>query len=141
MGVEVVDEQPFEVTRTDGTTLDTSTTSGCACKRRDLGGLPHEKLRDLFEGAVAAVWTAAPRATASNRLVLAAQLTCARSWCCARSRSTCARPGPPTRQDYLEDALVSHPAIARDLVDLWRTRSTRGATAAATTSSAATTSG
>ena len=25
-------------------------------------------------------------------------------------------------QDYLEDALVSHPAIARDLVELWQTR-------------------
>jgi len=122
MGVEVVDEQPFEVVRADGTTLhvydfglrvpDSATWEEC----------PPEQLRDLFEGAVAAVWDGRAESDGFNRLVLAAQLT----WRQVVVLRTVAKYLRQTRatysQDYLEDALVSHPSIARDLVSLWENR-------------------
>ena len=122
MGVEVVDEQPFEVD---------------ARRRRHLYvydfGLrvrnaamweecPHDRLRELFEGAVSAVWDGRAESDGFNQLVLAAQL----AWRQVVVLRTVAKYLRQTRatysQDYLEDALVSHPAIARDLVELWETR-------------------
>ena len=83
---------------------------------------PHDKLRDLFEGAVAAVWDGRAESDGFNRLVLAAQLTW-RQVVVLRAVAKYLRQTRATySQDYLEDALVSHPAIARDLVDLWQTR-------------------
>ncbi|HYJ28056.1 MAG TPA: NAD-glutamate dehydrogenase domain-containing protein, partial [Nocardioides sp.] len=83
---------------------------------------PHEKLRDLFERAVAAVWDGRAESDGFNRLVLASQLT----WRQVVVLRTVAKYLRQTRatysQDYLEDALVSNPGIARDLVDLWQTR-------------------
>ena len=83
---------------------------------------PHERLRDLFEGAVAAVWDGRAESDGFNRLVLAAQLTW-RQVVVLRAVAKYLRQTRATySQDYLEDALVSHPAIARDLVELWETR-------------------
>ncbi len=122
MGVEVVDEQPFEVVRADGTTLyvydfglrvpDAAIWEEC----------PHERLRELFEGAVAAVWDGRAESDGFNRLVLAAQLTW-RQVVVLRAVAKYLRQARATySQSYLEDALVSHPAIARELVELWEAR-------------------
>ena len=82
----------------------------------------HAELRDLFEGAVAAVWDGRAESDGFNRLVLAARLTW-RQVVVLRAVAKYLRQTRATySQDYLEDALVSHPAIARDLVELWQTR-------------------
>ena len=122
MGVEVVDEQPFEVARTDGTTLHVYDFGLRVPDAAIWEECPHDKLRDLFEGAVAAVWDGRAESDGFNRLVLAAQLTW-RQVVILRAVAKYLRQTRATySQDYLEDALVSHPAIARDLVDLWQTR-------------------
>jgi len=122
MGVEVVDEQPFEVNRTDGTTLHVYDFGLRVQNAAIWEECPHEKLRDLFEGAVSAVWDGRAESDGFNRLVLAAQLTW-RQVVVLRAVAKYLRQTRATySQDYLEDALVSHPAIARDLVDLWQTR-------------------
>ncbi len=122
MGVEVVDEQPFAVERADGTTLHVYDFG-----LRVPGGAlweacAHDQLRDLFEGAVAAVWDGRAESDGFNKLVLAAQLTW-REVVILRAVAKYLRQTRATySQDYLEDALVSHPSVARDLVDLWRVR-------------------
>ena len=122
MGVEVVDEQPFEVERADGTTLHVY---DFGLRVRDAAiweECPHDRLRELFEGAVSAVWDGRAESDGFNRLVLAAQLTW-RQVVVLRTVAKYLRQARATySQDYLEDALVSHPAIARDLVELWETR-------------------
>ena len=122
MGVEVVDEQPFQVDRADGTSLHVYDFG-----LRVPGGVlweacPHDRLRELFEGAVAAVWDRRAESDGFNQLVLAAHLTW-REVVILRAVAKYLRQTRATySQDYLEDALVSHPGVARDLVELWRAR-------------------
>ncbi|MBR7743879.1 NAD-glutamate dehydrogenase [Phycicoccus sp. BSK3Z-2] len=122
MGVEVVDEQPFPVERTDGRVLhvydfglrvhDVALWESCS----------HERLRDLFEGAVAAVWDGRAESDGFNKLVLGAQLTW-RQVVVLRTVAKYLRQARATySQDYLEDALVAHPEIARGLVEVWQVR-------------------
>ncbi len=122
MGVEVVDEQPYEVARADGTHLHVYDFGLRVPDAAMWEEFPADRLRDLFEGAVAAVWDGHAESDGFNRLVLAAQLT----WRQVVVLRTVAKYLRQTRatysQHYLEDALVSHPAIARDLVELWETR-------------------
>ncbi len=122
MGVEVVDEQPFEVVRADGTTLHVYDFGLRVPDAAIWEECPHEQLRDLFEGAVAAVWDGRAESDGFNRLVLAAQLTW-RQVVVLRAVAKYLRQTRATySQEYLEDALVSHPSIARDLVALWENR-------------------
>ncbi|NHA69530.1 NAD-glutamate dehydrogenase [Phycicoccus flavus] len=122
MGVEVVDEQPFEVARADGTVLHVYD-FGLRVPDVDVWeACPHERLRELFEGAVAAVWDGRAESDGFNKLVLGAQLT----WRQVVVLRTVAKYLRQTRatysQDYLEDALVAHPEIARTLVEVWESR-------------------
>ncbi|HYN66310.1 MAG TPA: NAD-glutamate dehydrogenase [Ornithinibacter sp.] len=122
MGVEVVDEQPFEVARADGTALHVYDFGLRVPDAAIWEECPHERLRDLFEGAVAAVWDGRAESDGFNRLVLASQLTW-RQVVVLRTVAKYLRQARATySQDYLEDALVSHPTIARDLVELWEAR-------------------
>jgi glutamate dehydrogenase len=122
MGVEVVDEQPFEVERADGTRLHVYDFGLRVTDAAIWEACSHDRLRELFEGAVAAVWDGRAESDGFNRLVLAAQLT----WRQVVILRTVAKYLRQTRatysQDYLEDALVSHPGVARDLVELWQAR-------------------
>ncbi len=122
MGVEVVDEQPFAVERSDGEDLHVYDFGLRVTDSAIWDACPHDRLRDLFEGAVAAVWDGRAESDGFNKLVLGAHLT----WRQVVILRTVAKYLRQTRatysQDYLEDALVAHPAIARDLVDLWETR-------------------
>ena len=122
MGVEVVDEQPYEVARADGTTLHVYDFGLRVPDAAIWEECPHDRLRDLFEGAVAAVWDGRAESDGFNRLVLASQLTW-RQVVILRAVAKYLRQTRATySQDYLEDALVSHPEIARDLVELWQVR-------------------
>ena len=122
MGVEVVDENPFEISRADGVRLHVYDFGLRVHDAAVWEECPHERLRELFEGAVAAVWDGRAESDGFNRLVLAAQLT----WRQVVILRTVAKYLRQTRatysQDYLEDAMVSHPGIARDLVELWQAR-------------------
>jgi glutamate dehydrogenase len=84
--------------------------------------LPHESLRELFEGAVLAVWEGEAESDGFNQLVLGAHLT----WRQVVILRTIAKYLRQTQtafsQRYFEDALVSNPGIAADLVRLFETR-------------------
>ncbi|MGL5816597.1 MAG: NAD-glutamate dehydrogenase, partial [Phycicoccus sp.] len=122
MGVEVVDEQPFEVLRADGVTLHVYDFGLRVPDRAVWDACSHDQLRGLFEGAVAAVWDGRAESDGFNRLVLAARLTW-RQVVVLRTVAKYLRQTSSTySQAYLEDALVAHPDIARDLVGLWEAR-------------------
>src|SRR5215217_7419753 len=119
MGVEVVDERPHEI--------------------KPLGsppvwiydfGLVHEaggelqtgEVKEIFQDAFARAWRGAVENDGFNRLVLRARLTwreisVLRAYC-KYLRQT----GSTFSQDYMEDALVENPHIARLLVELFETR-------------------
>ncbi|HEX6709158.1 MAG TPA: NAD-glutamate dehydrogenase [Rubrobacter sp.] len=119
MGVEVVDERPHEI--------------------KPLGsppvwiydfGLVHEaggelqtgEVKEIFQDAFARAWRGAVENDGFNRLVLRARLTwreisVLRAYC-KYLRQT----GSTFSQDYMEDALVDNPHIARLLAELFETR-------------------
>lgn len=122
MGVEVVDEQPYEVTRSDGSPLHVYDFGLRVNDPQIWSGVSHEDLRDLFEGAVLAVWDGRAESDGFNQLVLAARLTW-RQVVILRTVAKYLRQTQATfSQSYFEDALVSNPAIATDLVALFETR-------------------
>ncbi len=122
MGVEVVDEQPFEVERADGEALHVYDFGLRVPDHALWDSCSHERLRELFEGAVAAVWGGQAESDGFNKLVLGAHLTW-RQVVILRTVAKYLRQARATySQDYLEDALVAHPAVACDLVEVWETR-------------------
>ena len=122
MGVEVVDEQPYEVTRVDGTPLEVYDFGLRVKDATTWESLSHEGLRDLFEGAVLAVWEGEAESDGFNRLVLGAHLTW-RQVVILRSIAKYLRQTQTAfSQHYFEDALVANPAVAADLVALFETR-------------------
>ncbi len=122
MGVEVIDEQPYDVKRSDGVTLYVYDFGLRVTDAAVWESMTHERLRELFEGAVAAVWDGLAESDGFNKLVLAAQLTW-RQVVILRMVSRYLRQTRSTfSQEYLEESLVTHPAIAADLVALFETR-------------------
>ncbi len=122
MGVEVVDERPYEVTRADGLSLHIYDFGLRVASEDTWAQLPHEEMRDLFESAFAAVWEGVAESDGFNALVLEAGLT----WREVVILRTVAKYLRQTRstfsQDYLEAALVANPHLARMLVELFETR-------------------
>ncbi|KGN32316.1 NAD-glutamate dehydrogenase [Knoellia sinensis KCTC 19936] len=122
MGVEVVDEQPYEVTRSDGSELHVYDFGLRVNDPEIWSGVTHEELRDLFEGAVLAVWDGRAESDGFNQLVLAARLTC-RQVVILRTVAKYLRQTQATfSQSYFEDALVTNPSIAADLVAFFEAR-------------------
>ncbi|MGH3365715.1 MAG: NAD-glutamate dehydrogenase, partial [Nocardioidaceae bacterium] len=116
MGVEVVDEHPYEITPPD---RDPSYIYdfGLTYSRR----FP-EETRELFQEAFLAVWRGHVESDGFNRLVLAAGLTW-RQVSVLRAYAKYLRQGGTTfSQDYIEDALVANVPIARLLVELFEAR-------------------
>ncbi|HYN30261.1 MAG TPA: NAD-glutamate dehydrogenase [Dermatophilaceae bacterium] len=122
MGVEVVDEQPYDITREDGTVLDVYDFGLRVVDPRIWDAMPHDRLRELFEGAVLAVWDGRAESDGLNRLVLAAALSW-RQVVVLRAVAKYLRQTQTTfSQRYVEEALVLNPGIARDLVELFEIR-------------------
>ncbi|PRY61268.1 glutamate dehydrogenase [Knoellia remsis] len=122
MGVEVVDEQPYEVGRSDGVDLHVYDFGLRVSDPQVWAGIAHEDLRDLFEGAVLAVWDGRAESDGFNQLVLLARLTW-RQVVILRTVAKYLRQTQATfSQSYFEDALVANPAIAADLVAFFEAR-------------------
>jgi glutamate dehydrogenase len=116
MGVEVVDERPYEVTPAGRD----------ACHIYDFGlsypGRFPEESRDLFQEGFLGVWRGRTESDGFNRLVLAAGLTW-RQVSVLRAYAKYLRQGGTTfSQNYIEDALVANVPIARLLVELFESR-------------------
>jgi glutamate dehydrogenase len=119
MGVEVVDERPHEV-KPAGSPPVWIYDFGLV---HEAGGeLQTGEVNGIFQDAFARAWRGTVENDGFNRLVLRARLTwreisVLRAYC-KYLRQT----GSTFSQDYMEDALVDNPHIARLLVELFETR-------------------
>ncbi|TWP51314.1 NAD-glutamate dehydrogenase [Lentzea tibetensis] len=124
MGVIVVDERPYEITRDDGVQcwiydfglrIDQSTLDQIA--EGDL-----ESVRQRFQDAFAAVWRGEAEVDRFNTLVLQAGLTWQQAAMLRAYAKYLRQAGTPYSQDYIEDAVLGHTNVANALVDLFEAR-------------------
>ncbi|MDQ3424565.1 MAG: NAD-glutamate dehydrogenase [Actinomycetota bacterium] len=116
MGIEVVDERPYEVSR-PGDRPAWIYDFGL----RTPGAFP-EEARDQFQDAFMAAWRNRTESDGFNRLVLDAGLTW-RQALLLRAYAKYLRQGRTQfSQDYIEDALAANVPIARLLVELFEAR-------------------
>ncbi len=119
MGVRVVDEHPYEVTRDSGPICwvhDFGLLYGAA------GQLEAERVRDSFQEAFAAIWRNHAEDDGFNRLVLAADLPW-RDIVILRALSRFLRQvGTQYSEAYVQETLASHPRISHLLVHLFHAR-------------------
>ena len=102
MGVEVVDERPYEL---DGLPRPSYIYDfGLRYTPAD----PRRTRRELFQDAVAAVWEGRNEADGFNALVLAAGLTWRQATVLRAYAKYMRQGGTPFAQDYIEDALKSN---------------------------------
>ncbi len=123
LGVEVTDERPYEIRRSDGVAINVydlglRTDDGASWGE----GGDREAVRLRFQEAVAAVWRREAESDGFNALVLQAGLTW-RQVVILRAVAKYLRQTQSTfSQDYVESALVDNTGIARLLVELFETR-------------------
>ncbi|MFS3128135.1 NAD-glutamate dehydrogenase [Nocardioides sp. Bht2] len=122
MGVEVVDERPYELEGLDRRTL-----------IYDFGlrypqALPTD-VRGPFQDAVRAIWNGQNEVDGFNRLVLGARLTWRQASLLRAYAKYLRQGGSPFAQDYIEEALAANVEITRGLVALFEARFRPGAAA------------
>jgi len=119
MGVEVIDERPYEVHRPD---LPPAWVYDFGLRYEPSGGTATGESRALFQDAFAAVWSGATESDGFNALVLKAGLTW-RQTMVLRAYAKYLRQGGSTfSQAYIEECLSTNRSIARLLVRLFEAR-------------------
>ncbi len=115
MGVEVVDEWPYELEHLDREN-----------HIYDFGLRHHRPVpweaRELVQDAVAAVWYARNEADGFNALVLDAELDWRQATVLRAYAKYMRQGGTPFAQDYIEGALLTNAGITRALVELFEAR-------------------
>ncbi|MGW5335534.1 NAD-glutamate dehydrogenase [Streptomyces bauhiniae] len=122
LGVEVVDERPYELRRTDRSTawiydfgLRLPQTAGGA-------GQLGEDGRERFQDAFAATWTGQAENDGFNALVLSAGLTWRQAMVLRAYAKYLRQAGSTFSQDYMEDTLRNNVHTTRLLVSLFEAR-------------------
>jgi len=117
MGVEVVDERPYEFRRTDGETA----------YIYDFGlrtaGEDHvsEEIRQLFSDTFQAVWDGQAESDDFNAMVVSGGLTWRQVSIIRAYQKYLRQGGSPFSQDYIEYTFAAHVDIARLLVSMFET--------------------
>ena len=117
MGVEVVDERPYELDRPDGS----------VAYIYDFGlrysvSIGPESARELFTDAFAAAWDERTESDGLDRLVLAAGLTWRQVVMLRAYTKYVRQTGSTFSQDYIERTLLDNVTISRSLVRLFEAR-------------------
>ncbi|WP_028643010.1 NAD-glutamate dehydrogenase [Nocardioides sp. URHA0020] len=115
MGVEVVDERPYELDGLDRPTYIYE------FGLRYAGGLP-DNARELFQDAIRAVWEGYNEIDGFNALVLSAGLTWRQATLLRAYAKYMRQGGSPFALDYIEEALRNNVDITRLLVQLFEKR-------------------
>ncbi|MFN8097397.1 MAG: NAD-glutamate dehydrogenase [Dermatophilaceae bacterium] len=122
MGVEVVDERPYALTRRDGQEQYVYD-FGLRVKDDTLWtSMTHARLRELFESAVDAVWHGHAESDGFNALVLRAQLTWRQIVILRAIAKYLRQTRSAFSQSYVEAALLHNWQIATQLVALFEAR-------------------
>ncbi|EWT04956.1 NAD-glutamate dehydrogenase [Intrasporangium chromatireducens Q5-1] len=123
LGLEVVDERPYQLQLQDGPTLHIYDFGLRADDPAKWGsGARRDEVSQHFEAAVRAVWDGVVESDGFNALVLAADLTWRQVVILRAVAKYLRQTGSTFSQDYLVTALVANAGIARDLVDLFEAR-------------------
>ncbi|HKN96287.1 MAG TPA: NAD-glutamate dehydrogenase [Pseudonocardiaceae bacterium] len=123
MGVEVVDERPYEIRRDDGTQcwiFDFGLRIDPKVLDAASGDLDRSRVR--FQEAFAAAWRGHAEVDGFNALVLRAALDWWQAAVLRAYAKYLRQAGTPYSQDYIEDAVLAHTDVAAALVTLFETR-------------------
>ena len=119
MGVKVTDERPYEIRPRDRESI---WIYDFGLRHEEGAEFQTDEVRETFQDTFARTWSGEAEDDGFNRLVLSAHLT-AREITVLRAIAKYLRQAGSTfSQDYMEDALSSHPGIARQLAELFRLR-------------------
>ncbi|MGH8776470.1 MAG: NAD-glutamate dehydrogenase [Jiangellaceae bacterium] len=121
MGVEVIDERPYEIIR-KGDAAGTAFIYDFGLRYQSRQAAPEDGRKELFQDAFAAVWRGEAESDGFNALVLGAGLSWRQAAVLRAYAKYLRQAGSTFSQEYLEQALGSHVEIARLLVDLFETR-------------------
>jgi glutamate dehydrogenase len=119
MGVEVVDERPYEIDRLGGLE---AWVYDFGLRYEPSGELPSDDARTLFEDAFAAVWAGEAESDGFNALVLRAGLTWRQAMVLRAYAKYLRQGGSTFSQRYIEECLTSNTHLARLLVGLFEAR-------------------
>lgn len=122
MGVEVVDERPYEIERGDGVRLWVYDFGLRVHNDKVWSEGGRDRARELFQDAVGAVWDGRAESDGFNMLVLGAGLTWRQVVILRTVAKYLRQTGSTFSQDYVESALASNVALAGTLVELFETR-------------------
>ncbi|SHG89946.1 NAD-glutamate dehydrogenase [Streptoalloteichus hindustanus] len=124
MGLEVVDERPYEVVRADGVRC-WIYDFGLRLEPAALESIATEDATTLqarFQDAFAAAWRGDAEVDRFNALVLRAGLNWRQAALLRAYAKYLRQARTPYSQDYIEDAVLGHTAVATALVQLFETR-------------------
>ena len=123
MGVEVLDERPYEVDRSDGTRIWLYDFGlyhrGVAKGRLETDS---ETLKELFQDAFGAVWSGQTESDGFNALVISAGLTWRQAMLLRAYAKYMRQIGATFSQEYIEESLGAHVGLVQNLVKLFETR-------------------
>ena len=122
LGVEVVDEHPYQIDRADGVAVHVYDFGLKASGPEAWVGSHREGLRELFQNAFSAVWDGRAESDGFNALVLGGQLTWRQVVILRAVAKYLRQTGSTFSQAYVEAALVSNVSVAAQLVSLFETR-------------------
>ncbi|PZF80888.1 NAD-glutamate dehydrogenase [Jiangella anatolica] len=122
MGVEVVDERPYEIVRRGADGESTAYIYDFGLRYRGLRPTDADRLKVLFQDAFAAVWRGDAESDGFNALVPQAALSWRQASILRAYAKYQRQAGSTFSQSYLEEALSGHVEVARMLIDLFETR-------------------
>ncbi|PSK97890.1 glutamate dehydrogenase [Haloactinopolyspora alba] len=122
MGVEVVDERPYEVVRHTADGDVTAYIYDFGLRYVGLRPGEAERLKVLFQDAFAAVWRGVAESDGFNALVPQAGLSWRQASILRAYAKYLRQAGSTFSQNYLEEALSGHVDVARRLVELFEIR-------------------
>ncbi|MGK4581088.1 NAD-glutamate dehydrogenase [Kitasatospora sp. HPMI-4] len=122
LGVEVLDEHPYALTRADGST---AWVVDFGLRLREATGLSDEA-RERFQETFAATWTGKAENDRFNELVMTAGLNWRQAMVLRAYAKYLRQAGSTFSQDYMEDALRNNTHTTRLLVNLFEARLSPG---------------
>src|ERR671911_248778 len=122
MGVEVIDERPYEILRNGEGAAARAFIYDSGLRYEARRAVEAADAKELFQDAFAAVWRGDAESDGFNALVLQAGLSWRQAAVMRAYAKYLRQAGSTFSQDYLEACLSAHVEIARLLVDLFETR-------------------
>lgn len=122
MGVEVVDERPYEIVRRGGDGESSAWIYDFGLRYQGLRAADADRLKLLFQEAFQAVWRGDAESDGFNALVPQAGLSWRQASILRAYAKYLRQAGSTFSQNYLEEALSGHVEVARMLVELFEVR-------------------